>query len=161
MGDWRLCLLSPWGGRVHAPWAIALEAKLRAAGELEVETIWSDDGIVVRLPERERPPEAVDLLPEPEEIEELVVRELAGTSLFAARFREAAGRALLLPRRRPGQRTPLWMQRKRATTCCRSPRATRRSRSCSRPTGSACRTSSTCRGSSSWRAGCANARSGW
>ena len=58
MGDWRLCLLSPWGGRVHAPWALALEAKLRARGEAEVETIWSDDGIVVRLPDRERPPEA-------------------------------------------------------------------------------------------------------
>ena len=114
MGDWRLCLLSPWGGRVHAPWAIALEARLRRAGEVEAETVWSDDGIVLRVPERERPPEAADLLPEPEEIEDLVVRELAGASLFAARFREAAARALLLPRRKPGQRTPLWMQRKRA-----------------------------------------------
>jgi ATP-dependent Lhr-like helicase len=114
MGDWRLCLLSPWGGRVHAPWATALEARLRQSGEAEVESIWSDDGIVLRLPERERPPEAADLLPEPEEIEDLVVRELGGTSLFAARFREAAARALLLPRRKPGQRTPLWMQRKRA-----------------------------------------------
>ena len=114
MGDWRLCLLSPWGGRVHAPWTIALEAKLRRDGEGEVETVWTDDGIVVRLPERERPPEAADLLPDPEEIEELLRGELGSTSLFAARFREAAGRALLLPRRRPGQRTPLWMQRKRA-----------------------------------------------
>ncbi len=114
MGDWRLCLLSPWGGRVHAPWTMALEAKLRQAGEGELETIWSDDGIVVRLPERERPPTAGDLVPEPEEVEDLVVGELGGTSLFAARFREAAARALLLPRRRPGQRTPLWMQRKRA-----------------------------------------------
>jgi ATP-dependent Lhr-like helicase len=114
MGDWRLCLLSPWGGRVHAPWATALEARLRQAGEAEVESIWSDDGIVVRLPERERPPDAADLLPDPEEIEDLVAHELGGTSLFAARFREAAARALLLPRRRPGYRTPLWMQRKRA-----------------------------------------------
>jgi ATP-dependent Lhr-like helicase len=114
MGDWRLCLLSPWGGRVHAPWSTALEARLRQAGEAEVESIWSDDGIVVRLPERERPPEAADLLPDPDEIEDLVARELGGTSLFAARFREAAARALLLPRRRPGYRTPLWMQRKRA-----------------------------------------------
>jgi ATP-dependent Lhr-like helicase len=114
MGDWRLCLLSPWGGRVHAPWAMALEARLRRAGETEVETIWSDDGIVLRLPERDRAPEAADLLPEPEEIEDLVVQELGGTSLFAAHFREAAARALLLPRRRPGKRTPLWMQRKRA-----------------------------------------------
>ncbi len=114
MGDWRLCLLSPWGGRVHAPWSMVLEARLRASGGAEVESIWSDDGIVVRLPESDRPPDAGALLPEPEEIEDLVARELGGTSLFAAHFREAAGRALLLPRRRPGQRTPLWMQRKRA-----------------------------------------------
>ena len=114
MGDWRLCLLSPFGGRVHAPWSMAIEALLRTAGEAEVETIWSDDGIVVRLPERERPPDAEALLPEPEEIEGLVVGALGQTSLFAAHFREAAGRALLLPRRRPGQRSPLWMQRKRA-----------------------------------------------
>ncbi|MCG6926522.1 MAG: DEAD/DEAH box helicase [Acidobacteria bacterium] len=114
VGDWRLCLLGPWGGRVYAPWAMALEAKLRRSGETEVETLWSDDGIVVRVPERESPPDAADLLPEPEEIEDLVVQGLGGTSLFAAHFREAAGRALLLPRRRPGQRTPLWMQRKKA-----------------------------------------------
>jgi ATP-dependent Lhr-like helicase len=112
LGDWRLCLLSPWGGRVHAPWAMVLEAKLH--DDAEVETIWSDDGIVIRIPDRERPPEAGDLLPEPEEIEELVVRALGASSLFAARFREAAARALLLPRRKPGLRTPLWMQRKRA-----------------------------------------------
>ena len=114
MGDWRLCLLSPWGGRVHAPWSLALEARLRRTGEAEVETIWSDDGLVLRLPDRDRPPDASDLLPEPEDIEDLVVGELGGSALFAAHFREAAGRALLLPRRRPGQRTPLWMQRKRA-----------------------------------------------
>jgi ATP-dependent Lhr-like helicase len=114
VGDWRLCLLSPWGGRVHAPWAMVLEARLRGEGALEVETIWSDDGIVIRVPERERPPEAGDLMPEPEEIEDLVVRDLGATSLFAGRFREAAARALLLPRRKPGLRTPLWIQRKRA-----------------------------------------------
>jgi ATP-dependent Lhr-like helicase len=113
MGDWRLCMLSPWGGRVHAPWTLALRAKLRTR-EQEIETLWSDDGIVVRLPDRDRPPDATDLLPAPEEIEDLVVSELGGTALFAAHFREAAGRALLLPRRRPGQRAPLWMQRKRA-----------------------------------------------
>jgi ATP-dependent Lhr-like helicase len=114
MGDWRLILLSPWGGRVHAPWTIALAAHLRERGELELESVWSDDGIVIRLPERERPPEAAELLPPADAIEDLVVRELPGTSLFAAHFREAAARALLLPRRRPGQRSPLWMQRKRA-----------------------------------------------
>ena len=114
MGDWRLCLLSPWGGRVHAPWSLALQAGMRAAGEAEVETLWSDDGIVVRVPDRERPPEATALVPQPEEVEDLVVAELGRSALFAARFREAAARALLLPRRRPGLRSPLWMQRKRA-----------------------------------------------
>jgi ATP-dependent helicase Lhr and Lhr-like helicase len=115
MGDWRLCLLSPWGGRVHAPWSLVLQARLRAAGEGEVETLWSDDGIVVRLPDRETPPAGLSLVPEPEEIEELLIKELGGSALFAAHFREAAARALLLPRRRPGQRSPLWMQRKRAS----------------------------------------------
>ncbi|MGE3272897.1 MAG: helicase-related protein, partial [Chloroflexota bacterium] len=114
LGDWRLCLLSPWGGRVHAPWALALQAKLRAANDLEAETIWSDDGIVVRLPDRGTVPDTSLLLPDPDEIEDLVVSELGGSALFAAHFREAAGRALLIPRQRPGQRAPLWMQRKRA-----------------------------------------------
>ena len=114
MGDWRLCLLSPFGGRVHAPWALALEAKLRSLGEAEVQTAWSDDGIVVRVSDRERPPDAQALLPDADEIEDLVVGELGGTALFAAHFRESAARALLLPRRRPGQRSPLWMQRKKS-----------------------------------------------
>ena len=122
LGDWRLCLLSPWGGRVHAPWALALQAKLRSSDDpstssgqaLEAETIWSDDGIVVRLPDRGTIPDTGLLLPDPDEIEDLVVRELGGSALFAAHFREAAGRALLIPRHRPGQRAPLWMQRKRA-----------------------------------------------
>ncbi len=114
MGDWRLCLLSPFGGRIHAPWTLAMEARLRRGGEPEVETLWSDDGIVLRLPDRDRPPEAAALLPDPEEMEDLVAGALAESALFAATFREAAARALLLPRRRPGQRTPLWMQRKRA-----------------------------------------------
>jgi ATP-dependent Lhr-like helicase len=113
MGDWRLCLLSPWGGRVHAPWSMVLEAKLRGR-DMPVETMWSDDGIVIRLPDRETPPDASALIPDPEEVEEILIRELGGTALFAARFREAAARALLLPRRRPGMRSPLWMQRKRA-----------------------------------------------
>ena len=114
MGDWRLCLLSCWGGRVHAPWALALQAQLRETGFDEVETVWSDNGIVIRIPDRERPPDLGALWPDPDAIEDLVIGELSGSSLFAAHFREAAGRALLLPRRRPGQRTPLWMQRKRA-----------------------------------------------
>ncbi|PYQ44483.1 MAG: DEAD/DEAH box helicase [Acidobacteria bacterium] len=114
MGDWRLCLLSPWGGRVHAPWALALQSRLRATLDVDVETVWSDDGIVVRVPDREDPPTGADLVPDPGEVEDLVVRELGGSAMFAAHFREAAARALLLPRRRPGLRSPLWMQRKRA-----------------------------------------------
>src|SRR6185503_15301424 len=73
-----------------------------------------DDGIVVRLPDREAPPDGLSLVPEPEEIEDTLVKELGGSALFASHFREAAARALLLPRRRPGLRSPLWMQRKRA-----------------------------------------------
>ncbi|HET7292844.1 MAG TPA: DEAD/DEAH box helicase [Vicinamibacteria bacterium] len=114
IGDWRLLLLSPLGGRVHAPLALAIESKLERAGEPEVETQWSDDGIVIRLPDRERPPDLAALLPASTEAEALVAGTLGGTALFAAHFREAAARALLLPRRRPGQRAPLWMQRKRA-----------------------------------------------
>jgi ATP-dependent Lhr-like helicase len=114
MGDWRLCLLSPWGGRVHAPWTLALQARLRERGEAEAETVWSDEGMVIRLPDREKPPDGAALLPGADEIEDLVFRELGGTALFATYFREAAGRALLLPRRHPGQRAALWMQRKRA-----------------------------------------------
>ncbi len=120
LGDWRVCLLTPFGGRVHAPWAMALEARLREGWGLDVQTIWSDDGIVVRLseglgedgPGAGRIEEA--LLLDPDEVEELLTAELGGSALFAARFRENAARALLLPRRRPGQRTPLWMQRQRA-----------------------------------------------
>ncbi len=113
LGDWRLCLLSPFGGRVHAPWAMALEARLIERG-LEVQTIWSDDGIAVRLPETDEAPPETALLLDPDEVEELLMQALGGSALFAARFRENAARALLLPRRRPGQRTPLWMQRQRS-----------------------------------------------
>jgi ATP-dependent helicase Lhr and Lhr-like helicase len=115
MGDWRICLLSPLGGRVHAPWAMAITARIRAATGLEVETTWTNDGIVVRFPETDAPPDAALFLPTPEEVESLVLRQLGATSLFAAKFREISARALLLPRRRPGTRTPLWQQRKRAS----------------------------------------------
>jgi ATP-dependent Lhr-like helicase len=114
LGDWRVCVLSPFGGRVHAPWALAIEARVRDRLGLEVQTMWSDEGIVVRLPEAEESPPADIVLLEPEEVEELVVGEVANSALFAARFRENAARALLLPRRRPGSRTPLWQQRQRA-----------------------------------------------
>jgi ATP-dependent Lhr-like helicase len=114
LGDFRVCVLTPFGSRVHAPWCMAVTAKLRAERGVEVETMWSDDGFVIRLPESDEPLETDWLLPAPAELKDLVLRELGGTSLFAAKFREAAARALLLPRRRPGIRTALWQQRKRA-----------------------------------------------
>jgi ATP-dependent Lhr-like helicase len=113
IGDWRVCLLTPFGAKVHAPWAMAIEARLAEQG-MEVQVLWSDDGIVLRLPETDDAVPLDDLLPDPEDVEELVLRALPGTALFAARFRENAARALLLPRRKPGSRTPLWQQRQRA-----------------------------------------------
>ncbi|MFL5681507.1 MAG: DEAD/DEAH box helicase, partial [Chloroflexota bacterium] len=114
LGDWRLCLLTPFGARVHAPWSLALEARIHERLGLEVQTIWSDDGIAIRLPEGDV--DGIDelLFPDPDEIEDLVVAQLGSSALFASRFRENAARALLLPRRRPGSRTPLWQQRQRA-----------------------------------------------
>ena len=114
LGDWRICMLSPFGGRIHAPWAMAVVERVRTETGIDAETMWTDDGFVVRFPETEAPPDPALLLPASDEVEALVVRQLGATALFAAKFREAAARALLLPRRRPGGRTPLWQQRKRA-----------------------------------------------
>jgi ATP-dependent Lhr-like helicase len=114
IGDWRVLVLSSLGSRVHAPWAMAVTARLRDERGLDAEAMWTDDGFVVRFPEGDSPPDPAVMLPDPDEVEGQVLRQLGSTALFAARFREAAGRALLLPRRRPGQRTPLWQQRKRA-----------------------------------------------
>jgi ATP-dependent Lhr-like helicase len=114
IGDWRLCVLSPYGGRVHAAWALALSARIRDEFGLESDAIWSDDGIIVHLPDADEAPAAELVLVQPDELEELVVRELSGSALFGARFRENAARALLLPRARPGKRTPLWQQRLKA-----------------------------------------------
>ena len=114
IGDWRVCILSPYGGRVHAPWAMALRARLRDALDLDVQSIWSDDGIALHFPDADVPPPLADLLLEPDEIEDLLLGELAHSALYGARFRENAARALLIPRRRPGQRTPLWQQRLKA-----------------------------------------------
>ncbi|HXG76938.1 MAG TPA: DEAD/DEAH box helicase, partial [Gaiellaceae bacterium] len=114
IGDWRVCILSPFGGRVHAPWALALGARLRDALGLEAQAIWSDDGIALHFPDADVPPPVADLLLDPEELEDLVVAELGRSALFGARFREAASRALLIPRRSPGRRTPLWQQRLKA-----------------------------------------------
>ena len=114
IGDWRLVLLSPLGARVHAPWAMALTQMLRTRFDQEVDVIWADDGIAFRFPDADRPPDAGDLALDPDDVEDLVVAYLGGSALFSARFREASARALLLPRRRPGGRTPLWLQRRRA-----------------------------------------------
>ncbi|HXF36583.1 MAG TPA: DEAD/DEAH box helicase, partial [Actinomycetota bacterium] len=114
LGDWRVCLLSPFGGRVHAPWALAIERRLEERLGTAAQVLWSDDGIAIRLPEAEERIPAEDVVFDPEEIEERVVEALPQSRLFATVFREAAARALLLPRRRPGERTPLWMQRQRA-----------------------------------------------
>ncbi|HYY74353.1 MAG TPA: DEAD/DEAH box helicase [Solirubrobacterales bacterium] len=114
IGDWRLCVLSPWGGRVHAAWSLALSARIRDEHELEADAIWSDDGIVVHLPDADEPPPSDLILIEPDALEDLVVRELGGSALFGARFRENAARALLIPRAYPGKRTPLWQQRLKA-----------------------------------------------
>ena len=114
LGDWRVCVLSPRGGRIHAPWAMAVAAKIREETGVDVETLWGDDGFVVRFPDVDQPPDPRLLLPDPDEVQALVVRQLGATALFAAKFRENAARSLLLPKRRPGMRAPLWQQRKRA-----------------------------------------------
>ncbi|MEJ7732232.1 MAG: DEAD/DEAH box helicase [Polyangiaceae bacterium] len=120
LGSYRVCILSPFGARVHAPWANAVLAQWRAgmpgggAAGRDLEVIWSDDGIAFRLPEVEEMPSVDLFLPPADEVEDLVVGGLGQTSLFAARFRENAARALLLPRRFPGHRSPLWAQRKRS-----------------------------------------------
>ncbi|MGN6255052.1 MAG: Lhr family helicase [Solirubrobacterales bacterium] len=111
IGDWRLCVLSPYGGRVHAAWGLALAAKIRAERDLEADAIWSDDGIVIHLPDADEPPPADLVLIDPDQLEDLVVGELSGSALFGARFRENASRSLLIPRAYPGKRTPLWQQR--------------------------------------------------
>ncbi len=124
IGDWRLCILSPYGRRVHAAWALALSARIRERFDLEADAISSDDGIVLHLPDldaddleslggRAFDPSGLVLL-EPEELEQVLTAELGGSALFGARFRENAGRALLIPRAYPGRRTPLWQQRLKA-----------------------------------------------
>ena len=114
LGDWRVCVLTTLGGKVHAPWGLAVAARLRERTGIEVQSIHTDDGFALRFPDAERPPDLEDVLLDPDEVTELVTAQLHGSALFASRFRENAARALLLPRRRPGQRTPLWMQRQKS-----------------------------------------------
>jgi ATP-dependent Lhr-like helicase len=114
LGDWRVCVHTPFGRRIHIPWAMAVAARIRAAGGTDVETLWGDDGFVVRFPDSDEPPDSDWFMVESAEVMQLVLRQLGATALFAGLFREAAGRALLLPRRRADGRAPLWQQRKRA-----------------------------------------------
>ena len=114
IGDWRVCIHSPFGTPVHAPWAMAIERHFIEKFDMHIETMWGDDGIVLRLPEAIENLSVDEFLFDPEQVRDIVVDAVPQTSLFAARFRECAARALLLPRRRPDQRTPLWQQRQRA-----------------------------------------------
>ncbi len=115
LGDWRLVVHSPYGTPVHAPWALAINARLRERYDIDGQAVASDDGIVIRIPDTENEPPGGDVVVfEPDEIEQLVTQEVGGSALFASRFRECAARALLLPRRDPGRRSPLWQQRQRS-----------------------------------------------
>ncbi|MEX1183561.1 MAG: helicase-related protein, partial [Gemmatimonadota bacterium] len=114
LGDWRVCILTPFGARVHAPWALALRSLVSDRVGYDVQAVWSDDGIVLTIADGDEPPDAALLVPDADELEERLLLELPRSPVFAAEFRENAARALLLPRRRPGQRTPLFAQRLRA-----------------------------------------------
>ncbi|UJP38724.1 Lhr family ATP-dependent helicase [Cellulomonas palmilytica] len=132
LGDWRVVIHSPYGARVHAPWAVVLGARLRERYGVDAAAMHSDDGIVLRLPdtldaeldalwdERRDPGgdapglDLEDLLVDPDDVVAQVRAQLGSSAMFGARFREAAGRALLLPRRRPDRRSPLWQQRQRS-----------------------------------------------
>ncbi|UGY93972.1 ATP-dependent helicase [Streptomyces gobiensis] len=136
LGDWRVVVHSPFGAQVHAPWALALGARLSERYGMDAQVMHADDGIVLRLPDadllgldwdanplgqdttaydtEQAPVGAADVLFDKGEVDQLVTDQVGGSALFAARFRECAARALLLPRRDPGRRTPLWQQRQRA-----------------------------------------------
>jgi ATP-dependent helicase Lhr and Lhr-like helicase len=115
LGDWRVVLHSPYGDRVHAPWALAIAARLRERyGGMDVQALHTDDGIIIRVPDSDEPPPTGIALLDPDDVGDLVTAEIGASALFASRFRECASRALLLPRRNPGRRTPLWQQRQRS-----------------------------------------------
>ena len=114
LGDWRIVLHSPFGRGVNAPWALAIGARIAERTGMDAQAVAGDDGIVLRLPEGEAEPDASIFAFDPDEIEDIVTEQVGGSALFASRFRECAARALLLPRRNPGKRAPLWQQRQRA-----------------------------------------------
>jgi ATP-dependent Lhr-like helicase len=116
LGDWRIVLHSPFGMQVHAPWALAIAARLSERFGIENGAMAADDGIVLRVPDTDAEPPGADLfLFEPDELDEVVTTEVTSSAIFASRFRECAARALLLPRYNPGRRSPLWQQRQRAS----------------------------------------------
>ncbi|GAA1227963.1 ATP-dependent helicase [Rhodoglobus aureus] len=116
LGDWRVVLHSPYGMPVHAPWALAITARIREQLGVDGAAMAGDDGIVVRIPDTDAAPPGADLFVfDADELEQIVTEEVGSSALFAARFRECAARALLLPRRDPGKRSPLWQQRQRAS----------------------------------------------
>ncbi|MFT4234852.1 MAG: DEAD/DEAH box helicase, partial [Microbacterium sp.] len=115
VGDWRIILHSPYGMHVHAPWALAVNARIRERLGVEGSAVASDDGIIARLPDAESDPPGAELfLFDADELEQIVTDEVGGSALFASRFRECAARALLMPRLNPGKRMPLWQQRQRS-----------------------------------------------
>ncbi len=111
LGDWRVCILTPFGARIHAPWAMALQRTLGELAGFEMQVMYTDDGIVLRLADTDDLPTLDALIPNADEVDELITHQLSGTALFAGLFRENAVRSLLLRRNRPGQRSPLWAQR--------------------------------------------------
>lgn len=115
VGDWRIILHSPYGMKVHAPWALAINARVRERLGVEGSAVASDDGIIVRVPDADAEPPGAELFVfDADEMEQLVTAEVGGSALFASRFRECAARALLMPRMNPNKRTPLWQQRQRS-----------------------------------------------
>ncbi|MDR7113658.1 ATP-dependent Lhr-like helicase [Microbacterium trichothecenolyticum] len=115
VGDWRVILHSPYGMQVHAPWALAVNARIRERLGVDGSAVASDDGIIARIPDAAAEPPGADLFVfDPDELDQIVTEEVGGSALFASRFRECAARALLMPRRNPGKRTPLWQQRQRS-----------------------------------------------
>ncbi|MEZ3159043.1 DEAD/DEAH box helicase [Microbacterium sp. BWT-B31] len=115
VGDWRVILHSPYGMPVHAPWALAVNARIRERLGVDGSAVASDDGIIARIPDATAEPPGAELFVfDPDELEQLVTDEVGGSALFASRFRECAARALLMPRMNPNRRSPLWQQRQRS-----------------------------------------------
>ena len=147
LGDWRLVVHSPYGTPVHAPWALAINARLRERYGVDGQAIASDDGIVIRIPDTDaEPPTGEVIVFEPDEIEDLVTQEVGGSALFALPLpRVRRPRAAAAPPRPGPPLAAVAAAPAQRRSCSRSRRSTRRSRSCSRRCASACRTSTTCR----------------